>query len=69
MVKATMPPEIGSPIEHLHTGAGGLGVPLFSTLVPYGVHLAISIYDDRKDQLVRHKLAERCDGLDAMAAR
>ena len=69
MVKATVPPEIENPISYLFAGPGGLGKPLFETLVPYGVHLAISIYDDRKDQLVRNQLGSRADELDALATR
>lgn len=59
MVKSTIPPEIIKPIDYLHDGSGGLGKPLFETLVPYGVHLAISVYDDRKDEFVRSELSSR----------
>lgn len=69
MAKTVLPPEVASPIEHLHDAPNGLGRPLFQTLVPYGVHLAISIYDDRKDQLIRNQLADKADELDASAAR
>lgn len=67
MAKATIPPELAAPIDHLQSSA--LGTPLFQTLVPHGVHLAISIYDDRKDQLVRTSISERAEELDALAAR
>lgn len=57
MVKPTVPTEITTPQDR----------PLFATLVPYSVHLAISIYDDRKDQLVR-RLSARAEELDSIAA-
>lgn len=41
MVKLVTPPEIAEPVEWLMKGGAGIG-PLFSGLVPYGVHLALS---------------------------
>ncbi|KAK4690084.1 hypothetical protein P7C73_g49, partial [Tremellales sp. Uapishka_1] len=41
MVKVLTPPEISDPVTWLMGGGAGMG-PLFSGLVPYGVHLAIS---------------------------
>ncbi len=67
MVKPTTIPELVSPIGYLHTGAGGLGRPLFDQLVPIEVHLAVSVYDDRKAELLREQLVGRRDELDAVA--
>lgn len=41
MVKLVPPPEIAEPVEWLMKGGVGMGA-LFSALVPYGVHLALS---------------------------
>lgn len=67
MVKPTTIPELVSPISYLHTGAGGLGRPLFDQLVPIEVHLAVSVYDDRKAELLREQIVGRKDELDAVA--
>ena len=42
MVKLATPTEVADPIGWLMGGAGGGQGPLFSALVPYGVHLALS---------------------------
>ncbi|SNX85869.1 related to RIM20 - protein involved in proteolytic activation of Rim101p [Melanopsichium pennsylvanicum] len=68
MVKTVVPVEVSQPIAHLRDSpAPAFGKPLFAELVPYGVHLAISIYEDRKDSLVRDTIAGRRDELDAIA--
>ncbi|SOV02700.1 related to RIM20 - protein involved in proteolytic activation of Rim101p [Ustilago sp. UG-2017a] len=68
MVKPLVPVEIARPIAHLRDAPQpAFGRPLFAELVPYGVHLAISIYDDRKDSFVRDTIAGRRDELDALA--
>jgi len=41
MVKLATPTEVADPIAWLMSGGAGQG-PLFSALVPYGVHLALS---------------------------
>ena len=69
MVKATIPPEVNAPIQALHTGPGGLGRPFFETLVPYGVHLAISIFDNRKEEFMKNDLQGRIEELESVARR
>lgn len=70
MAKAVLPAELANPIPLLReTPAPALGKPLFAELVPYGVHLAISIYEDRKDSLVREEISARREELDAISAR
>ncbi|KAJ9125522.1 hypothetical protein QFC22_000483 [Naganishia vaughanmartiniae] len=65
MVKPVTPASVENSLEWLmHEGGGAL----FSGLVPYGVHLALSIYDDRKDTLVRTELHGKREELDALAA-
>ncbi|WVR09313.1 pH-response regulator protein palA/RIM20 [Kwoniella sp. DSM 27419] len=66
MVKVNIPTEVSEPVAWLMGGGAGSG-PLFSALVPYGVHLALSIYDDRKDTLVRELDGKR-EELDGVAA-
>ena len=46
MVKLVTPKEVAEPISWLMTGEAGVK-PLFSALVPYGVHLALSVYTFR----------------------
>lgn len=41
MVKLATPTEVADPVGWLMGGGAGQG-PLFSALVPYGVHLALS---------------------------
>ncbi|RSH85698.1 pH-response regulator protein palA/rim20 [Saitozyma podzolica] len=66
MVKLATPKEVVEPVAWLM--GGGAGMPaLFSGLVPYGVHLALSIYDDRKDTAVRELDGKR-EELDGLAA-
>ncbi|EJT53233.1 hypothetical protein A1Q1_07157 [Trichosporon asahii var. asahii CBS 2479] len=66
MVKLQTPTEVAEPIAWLMSGGSG-SAPLFSGLVPYGVHLALSIYDDRKDTLIRDMDGKR-EELDGIAA-
>lgn len=68
LVKPTVPPEVEYPIPRLHTGRDGLGMrPLFERLLPYAVHLAISIYEDRKDTFIKDEVAARREELDQTA--
>lgn len=69
MVKATSPPSIEYPLNLLHTRQGGLGAsPLFSRLLPHSVQVAIELYMDRKDQLIREELSSRKDELDSISS-
>jgi programmed cell death 6-interacting protein len=45
---------------------GELGRPLFTKLVPYAVHVAASIYEDRRDRLVNNSII---DELEAMTSK
>ncbi|KAJ5907914.1 hypothetical protein N7495_000596 [Penicillium taxi] len=55
MVAAKAPPQVTDAISMLgHNGP--LGQPLFARLVPYAVHIAASIYSDRRDRLVNETL-------------
>ena len=67
MARPTPPPEIVSPLAHLHTRAGGLGHPLFESLVPHEVHLAIAVYEDRRAEFIKEEIRGRRDALDRLA--
>lgn len=64
MVAAKTPKEVSDPLSMLGE-TGELGKPLFSKLVPYSVHIAASIYADRRDRLV----AKTIDELEELTAR
>ncbi|KAL5346048.1 pH-response regulator protein palA/rim20 [Pseudogymnoascus australis] len=55
MVVARVPPDVASPLDHLGDNAL-FGAPLFAKLVPFAVHLAASIYEERRDRLVNTQL-------------
>ncbi|KAJ5144087.1 uncharacterized protein N7515_002874 [Penicillium bovifimosum] len=55
MVMAKAPSQVTDAISMLGSN-GPLGQPLFSKLVPYAVHIAASIYTDRRDRLVNDNL-------------
>ncbi|KAK8175603.1 BRO1-like domain-containing protein [Phyllosticta citrichinensis] len=57
MVAAKIPKEVSDPLSMLGDN-GELGRPLFSKLVPYSVHVAASIYADRRDRLVNKTIDE-----------
>ncbi|KAL4957874.1 BRO1-like domain-containing protein [Aspergillus filifer] len=58
MVAPKAPQQVTDAISMLGE-KGALGQPLFSKLVPYAVHIAASIYSDRRDRLVNeHVIAE-----------
>ncbi|EON68828.1 hypothetical protein W97_08086 [Coniosporium apollinis CBS 100218] len=64
MVAARVPKELSDPLSLLGEN-GALGRPLFSKLVPYSVHVAASIYADRRDRIVNQTI----DELEALTAR
>lgn len=55
MVAAKAPSQVTDAISMLGD-KGPLGQPLFAKLVPYAVHIAASIYSDRRDRLVNESL-------------
>ncbi|KAK3069515.1 pH-response regulator protein palA/rim20, partial [Teratosphaeriaceae sp. CCFEE 6253] len=65
MVSARVPKEVSHSQEMLGD-RGALGRPLFAKLVPYSVHVAASIYADRRDRLVNQNIIA---DLDAMTMR
>ena len=64
MVAAKVPVEVSDPLSMLGED-GDLGCPLFTKLVPYAVHLAASMYADRRDRLVNNTIIDELEGLTA----
>lgn len=64
MVATKVPVEVADPLSMLGEN-GELGRPLFSKLVPYSVHVAASIYADRRDRLVSNTIIDELEGLTA----
>jgi programmed cell death 6-interacting protein len=62
MVVARVPKEIAESNSMLGE-RGELGPALFSKLVPYSVHLAASIYVDRRDRMVNGNIVEELEAL------
>ena len=65
MVAAKPPKDVADGIEMLVAG-GSYGHPLFAKLVPYAVHKAASIYEERRDKLVNQSIIA---DLEAMTTR
>ncbi|RAH74625.1 putative pH signal transduction protein PalA [Aspergillus aculeatinus CBS 121060] len=55
MVAAKAPSQVTDAVSMLGE-SGPLGQPLFTKLVPYAVHIAASIYSDRRDRLVNERI-------------
>lgn len=55
MAIARVPPQVATPLEYIGD-KGEFGPALFATLVPYSVHLAVSIYEERRDRMVNQKI-------------
>lgn len=62
MVVSRVPKEVSESNSMLGEH-GELGPALFSKLVPYSVHLAASIYVDRRDRLVNNTIIEELEAL------
>ena len=61
------PKKLASEVaQSLYLGGGQhqLGKPLFSKLVPYSVHVAASLYGERRDRLIAHSILEAMESLD-----
>nr|POE75749.1 ph-response regulator protein pala/rim20 [Quercus suber] len=64
MVTARVPKELSNSQDMLGE-RGQLGAPLFAKLVPYSVHVAASIYADRRDRLINNVIISELDNLTA----
>lgn len=62
MATARVPQEVSDPISTL--GDHGIfGQPLFAKLVPYAVHIAASIYEERKNRLINTSVIDELEAL------
>jgi programmed cell death 6-interacting protein len=55
MAVARIPPQVATPYEYLGEEAE-FGPALFTKLVPFSVHVALSIYEERRDRLVNSNI-------------
>ncbi|KAL1893891.1 pH-response regulator protein palA/rim20 [Ceratocystis pirilliformis] len=62
MATLKCPREVSSPCNFLGEDSE-FGPPLFSKLVPFAVHLAVSIYEGRRDRLVNNDIVQPLDRL------
>ncbi|KAL8711581.1 MAG: hypothetical protein Q9220_003991 [cf. Caloplaca sp. 1 TL-2023] len=62
MATARIPQEVSDPYSMLGD-KGAFGKPLFARLVPYAVHVAVSIYDERKERLVNSTVIDELEAL------
>lgn len=62
MVVSKAPTEVTDAMSMIGEDAP-LGTPLFSKLVPYAVHIAASIYTDRRDRLVNQTLVGEIESM------
>lgn len=64
MVSAKVPKEVSDPVEFLGD-QGALGQALFTKLVPYAVHVAATLYADRRDRLINSSIIDELEVLNA----
>ncbi|KAI1418033.1 BRO1-domain-containing protein [Hypoxylon sp. FL1857] len=62
MAVPRIPPQVSAPLDYLGE-KGEFGPPLFTKLVPYSVHIAVSIYEERRDRLVNQNIIGELDTL------
>jgi programmed cell death 6-interacting protein len=60
MAIAKVPKEVSAPSEFIGD-KGEFGPPLFAKLVPFAVHVAASIYEERRDRLINTNIIEELE--------
>lgn len=60
MATPRIPTEVSDPMTTLGD-RGIFGQPLFAKLVPYAVHIAVSIYEQRRDRLVNNTIIDELE--------
>ncbi|KAI0593306.1 BRO1-like domain-containing protein [Biscogniauxia sp. FL1348] len=55
MAIARIPPQVSAPLDYIGE-KGEFGPALFTKLVPYSVHIAVSIYEERRDRMVNQNI-------------
>ena len=64
MVTSRIPNEVSDGLSML-SDTGPFGAPLFAKLVPFAVHIAASIYAERRDRLVNSTIIDELETLTA----
>ncbi|KAL8409574.1 hypothetical protein RB594_007860 [Gaeumannomyces avenae] len=59
---ARVPPQVAKPHDHLGEQAE-FGPALFTKLVPFAVHMAVSIYEERRDRLMNQNIIHELEAL------
>ncbi|KAI8634355.1 pH-response regulator protein palA/RIM20 [Xylariaceae sp. FL1651] len=62
MAIARIPPQVATPLDYVGD-KGEFGPALFTKLVPYSVHLAVSIYEERRDRMVNQNIIAELETL------
>lgn len=62
MAIARIPPQVANPYAYLGENVE-YGPALFSRLVPFSVHVATSIYEERRDRLVNQTIIQKLEDL------
>ncbi len=62
MAAPRTPAQVAKPLEYLGEN-GEFGPALFTKLVPYSVHIAVSIYEERRDRLINQNIIGELEGL------
>lgn len=62
MASPQNPPQVAKPLDYLGDKAD-FGAALFTRLVPFSVHQATSIYEERRDRLVNQTIIHALDAL------
>ncbi|RYP70854.1 hypothetical protein DL769_004829 [Monosporascus sp. CRB-8-3] len=62
MASPRVPAQVAKPLDYLGE-KGEFGSALFTKLVPYSVHIAVSIYEERRDRLVNQNIIGELESL------
>ncbi|EQK97432.1 pH-response regulator protein palA/RIM20 [Ophiocordyceps sinensis CO18] len=62
MAEVKVPLQVANPYDYLGDKAE-FGPALFSRLVPFSVHMAISIYEERRDRMVNQNIIQELEAL------
>ncbi|KAK4237192.1 pH-response regulator protein palA/prr-1 [Achaetomium macrosporum] len=62
MAVARVPPQVAKPYDYFGDHAE-FGPALFTKLVPFSVHVAVSIYEERRDRLVNNNIVAELEAL------
>jgi programmed cell death 6-interacting protein len=60
MAVARIPPEVANPYDYMGDHKE-FGPALFSKLVPFSVHVAVSLYEERRDRLVNNTIIQELE--------